>query len=611
MNDVYFKASLQNTLNPEVGTFDNVNNKEGTFTLEDGEYYLTNNTSNSYRVYYPTKDIYSVGFTIEFDINYNSNSGFKWLLLFNGDDSTYWHGFSLNSSILRYVGNKLSDHDLITSTNTWLHVKCIFDYYFNQNAVHIYIDNVEVNNFIISNNYGIKYIDILGNSGGYVANAKIKNIIIYNSSKKHYLDTIGLTSLWSKIKSLFATKTELDSKANDADVVHKSGDETIAGSKTFSSKIVGNLTGNADTATKATQDSDGNQINTTYLPLAGGKMTGGDVYRTVDNSYLAFGGATKYINGATLILRGKDNQDNAGFFHLNAFNGTIGSSLVGRPDGTLTWRGSNVSLKGHTHDDRYYTETEVNNLLNGKANDSDVVHKSSDETITGSKTFKDNITIAGNLPFCNLSANNYIKGETPSSNVYQGVRFFDDLNSSSANHITGGFEITYDTTGYTIASINARTYINNSQLWRSINLRIPNDSTRSIDFYPISNSEINLGTTTNKWKTLNGINPGALSLPSNNRIDILSTLQSGGYTAPSNGYVRAIKDVKTACTSTFGIRNETTGIEDRRIAERVFIIGVMVPVKTGEKVIISDDWNSISNANITYSASFYPCSGNV
>lgn len=81
MSDVYFKASLQNTLNPEVGTFDNVDNKEGTFTLEDGEYYLTNNTNTSYRVYYPTKDMYSVGFTIEFDINYKYTSDFGWCLL--------------------------------------------------------------------------------------------------------------------------------------------------------------------------------------------------------------------------------------------------------------------------------------------------------------------------------------------------------------------------------------------------------------------------------------------------------------------------------------------------------------------------------------------------
>ena len=232
MNDVYFKASLQNTLNPEVGTFNNVNNKEGTFTLEDGEYYLTNNTSTSYRVYYPTENINSVGFTIEFDVNYDGSGGFGWCLLFNGDDSTYWFGVGTSGEYLEFRGQTLPNYNLITSPNTWLHVKCIFDYDHNQNYVDIYIDNVKVNNFIISNDYGIKYIDILGNSGGFVPTAKIKNIIIYKN-KEHYLDTNGLTSVWSKIKSLFATKSELASKANDSDVMHKSGDETIAGTKTF------------------------------------------------------------------------------------------------------------------------------------------------------------------------------------------------------------------------------------------------------------------------------------------------------------------------------------------------------------------------------------------
>ena len=215
MNDVYFKASLQNTLNPEVGTFNNVNNKEGTFTLEDGEYYLTNNTSTSYRVYYPTETINSVGFTIEFDVNYDGVSKFGWCLLFN---STNWFGIGVVGENLEFRGQSLPNYRLITSPNTWLHVKCIFDYDNNPNNVHIYINNSEVTTFTISNNYGIKYIDILGYSGGYVPTAKIKNIIIYNSSKKHYLDTHGLTSVWSKIKSLFATKTELASKANTSDL---------------------------------------------------------------------------------------------------------------------------------------------------------------------------------------------------------------------------------------------------------------------------------------------------------------------------------------------------------------------------------------------------------
>ena len=244
MNDVYFKASLQNTLNPEVGTFNNEGNKEGVFTLEDGEYYLTNNTSTSYRVYYPTETINSVGFTIEFDVKYLHKYNFNWILLFNGNVNEHWHGFGIVEYTLQYRGSGLSDYTLIgeTGRNKWLHIKCIFDYDHNQNYVDIYIDNVKVNNFTISKDYDIKYIDILGNNVGFVSEAKIKNIIIY--SNKHYLDTTGLTSLWLKIKSLFATKTELNSKANDSDVAHKSGDETIAGTKTFSSNIVGNITGN-------------------------------------------------------------------------------------------------------------------------------------------------------------------------------------------------------------------------------------------------------------------------------------------------------------------------------------------------------------------------------
>ena len=212
MSDVYFKASLQNTLNPEVGTFDNEGNKEGTFTLEDGEYYLTNNTSTSYGRYYPTKDIYSVGFTIEFDINYSPESDFSWCLGFNGDDATCWFGFGLWKKALEFRGQTLPNYHIITSPNTWLHIKCNFDYYdYNgQNNIHIYVNNSEVKTFTISNSYGIKYIDILGNSDGWASTAKIKNIIIYDNSKKHFLDTDGLTSLWSKIKSLFATKSDLN-----------------------------------------------------------------------------------------------------------------------------------------------------------------------------------------------------------------------------------------------------------------------------------------------------------------------------------------------------------------------------------------------------------------
>ena len=128
--------------------------------------------------------------------------------------------------------------------------------------------------------------------------------------------TISAKVLHDKINSnlsAYATKTELNNglttKANDSAVVHKSGDETIAGTKTFSSQIKGNISGSASS-----------------VPWSG---------------------------------------------------------VTGKP--------STFTPSSHTHDDRYYTETEVNNLLNGKANDNAVVHKSGNESIAGTKTFNDTV----------------------------------------------------------------------------------------------------------------------------------------------------------------------------------------------------------------------------
>ena len=53
--------------------------------------------------------------------------------------------------------------------------------------------------------------------------------------------------------------------ALDADVVHNTGDETVAGVKTFSSPIAGDLDGTAEMATK---DADGNVISSTYATTA-------------------------------------------------------------------------------------------------------------------------------------------------------------------------------------------------------------------------------------------------------------------------------------------------------------------------------------------------------
>ena len=91
------------------------------------------------------------------------------------------------------------------------------------------------------------------------------------------------------IADTYATKKELGSKADDADVVHKSGTETIVGTKTFSGEV---------------------QTNTI-------KAVGG---------------------GANISLTASDN----GGFAIRAYNGTVNKELVGHPSGMLAWDNNEI-----------------------------------------------------------------------------------------------------------------------------------------------------------------------------------------------------------------------------------------------------------------------------
>lgn len=91
------------------------------------------------------------------------------------------------------------------------------------------------------------------------------------------------------IADTYATKSELNTKANDDNVVHKSGTETIVGTKTFSGEV---------------------QTNT--IRAVGG--------------------------GANISLTPPDN----GGFAIRAFNGTANKELVGYPNGTLAWDNNEI-----------------------------------------------------------------------------------------------------------------------------------------------------------------------------------------------------------------------------------------------------------------------------
>ena len=90
-----------------------------------------------------------------------------------------------------------------------------------------------------------------------------------------------------------------------------------------------------------------------FLPLSGGTMTGnisfdeteGRVGMSVSQNEagrLRLLGGSGITNGAQLLLSGKSNTSTAGQFQLGANDGTDSASLLGKPDGTLTWGGKSV-----------------------------------------------------------------------------------------------------------------------------------------------------------------------------------------------------------------------------------------------------------------------------
>ena len=73
---------------------------------------------------------------------------------------------------------------------------------------------------------------------------KLDNLV---SAIRNSIDT-KLQNSTSEIRTdINRLQDDVNTKANDSSVVHTTGDETIAGTKTFTSTIVGDVTGNAGT----------------------------------------------------------------------------------------------------------------------------------------------------------------------------------------------------------------------------------------------------------------------------------------------------------------------------------------------------------------------------
>ena len=140
-------------------------------------------------------------------------------------------------------------------------------------------------------------------------------------------------------------------------------------------------------------------------------------------------------------------------------------------------------------------------------------------------------------------------------------------------------------------------------------------------WYPESDADIDLGITSNRWKTLNGVNPGGLSLPDYTQYEPINFGQwntSGAltniYTPDKDGwlfvnikdtatnsifiYAKSIQDAQSYSVSVYG--NGSQGYSGR--------LSTIIPVIKGitYAVIIK-----AASVNDIYAVTFFPALGNV
>ena len=327
--------------------------------------------------------------------------------------------------------------------------------------------------------------------------------------------TVNGTSVGTFTANQSGDTTAAITVPTNADYVDRTTDQTVAGVKTFSSTING-------TASKAIADEDGTSIKSGYVNVAGNQTVSGQKVWTQaqvfqNNIYLA---NTSYTVGAIPT----SNITSTCFFS-GASNYQIGycRSVVYKTTGQTS-----VEL------------TARNKFTNG------ALDPNGDYT---NATFTVNLDADGTrwIQFANSSIKNGLTPYTTDtynigsatnqwSSVYAQSYYYNGTQwgLDQANTWTGYNTFTSYITSQESAAIPAggygkgiafRDYQNNR--FGYIQPYLTPDSEKRLligvdsgdiasnsNIIPNANNAVDLGTSTNKWKTINGLNPGALSLPS-------------------------------------------------------------------------------------------------
>ena len=424
-----FELTFQDqTLNPQVGTFTDASQTTGTFTLEDGEYYLTNADTKGFYAYAPIAiqpdSETDNKVTVEFDLKVVTASVNTHAIIgtYAGvDGSGIPTGAKItlqyNAGDIELVLDSGATATLIAAADVvvdqWYHFRIDCALAPTESTYEVKIDGVLITTVTgAAADYELGIIGVLGTDLHACDECGIKNIRLITDDD-YFVGRTALNQVLTDTKGyvdnqvgacipraggIVVTGGSLG-RVNDTGVFQVCGGQTGADGGSIS--LTGKNHGTSDGAVELTAydgvDSTGVQIlpdgtmAITYpdatvknvamredvVPRSGGAVLSGyNLNRTTSDGYIALFGGNNTSDGAGIVLSGADRTSGlAGMIAIQAALQASDSSnfktMLMYPSGTWTWNGAAVQI---VSDQRYKQQiAEIDDKLLDAWKDVDLV----------------------------------------------------------------------------------------------------------------------------------------------------------------------------------------------------------------------------------------------
>lgn len=306
----------------------------------------------------------------------------------------------------------------------------------------------------------------------------------------------------------------------------------------------------------------------------------------------------------TVAFSALDNTDNikTGDEVLDSEGKLFALTAVDTENSTATLSALLIDLSKDSDLSNYYTKNETDTLLSSKADDSDVLHRTGDESASGKKQLNTYLTLNGNALGNEFSSNARTCAYLTSNRDTIGksgvfISKFRQNRAQGSMSGTGVVQVTFDVFENEVRS---------NRLWYLNFLDWSDEVPQTVELRSLC-SKVDY-----KLTHINGQNPGRLSLPNlRSGVDISSYItlnDDSNYTPPADGYIYLCCSSSNACgiwirdSNNCGVSSKSIG----SVPTYNNIVSVCVPVINDVQLSIFTP----SCSNIL-AAMFFPCLGNV